>query len=218
VTSPGALSELFLDALALLLPVSCVGCGAVDRALCAACRPALRAVPESRLLPDGTTVSAALRYEGVVRHAVLDFKENGRTDAARALAAPLATAVSCAASGPVRLVAMPVTRAAYRRRGYDPVRLLLRRAGLGAPHDVLELRRASGEQKNLGRVARSENREGTMAARRDLATWRIVLVDDVVTTGATLIEAARAVRAAGGQVVAAAVLASTPKLHAEAPR
>jgi predicted amidophosphoribosyltransferase len=49
-----------------------------------------------------------------------------------------------------------------------------------------------------------------MAARRPLAGRRVLLVDDVVTTGATLAEAARAVRAAGGSVVGAATLASTP--------
>lgn len=209
------LSDWFLDALSVLLPVTCVGCGVDDRSLCERCRSALEPVVERRQLADGTLVHAALRYDGVVRHAVLDYKENGRTDAARPLAAPLAASVRAAASGEVRLVAMPVSRESYRRRGYDPVRLLMRRAGLGTPHEFLASGRHRREQKGLGRADRAGNLEGTMTAIERTRGMRVLLLDDVVTTGATLVEAARAVRAAGGEVVGAAVLASTPKLFGQ---
>ncbi len=212
----GLLREVVRDALAIVLPVACAGCGADGRGLCARCRAALVPAVDIRRLSDGTAVHAALRYEGAVRHAILDFKENGRTDAARALGAPLASAVRAAAlaaaPGCLRIVAIPVGRHAYRHRGYDPVRLLLRRAGLGAPHELLAAARVRDEQKSLGREQRAANLVGSMRASGDLRGLRVLLVDDVVTTGATLVEAARAVHAAGGQVAGAAVLASTPRL------
>ncbi|MES2171329.1 MAG: phosphoribosyltransferase family protein [Actinomycetota bacterium] len=214
------IADLLRDALAVVLPVDCAGCGAPDRTLCTDCRLALAPVIECRVLSDGTPAHAALRYDGVVRHAILDFKQNGRTDAARALGAPLSSAVRASAlaagSGGLRVVAIPAGRQAYRRRGYDPVRLLLRRAGLGAPHELL-VAGSHGEQKSLGRQQRAENLAGTMRAIRGLAGVRVLLVDDVVTTGATLVEAVRAIRAADGEVAGAAVLASTPRLFSTFP-
>ncbi len=209
------LTDLLLDALAVLLPVTCVGCSVDDRALCPACRLELVPTPQVRQLADGLTVTSALRYDGAVRRSVLAYKENGRTDVARALAAPLAAAIAAAAIGRVHLVAMPIGRAAYRRRGYDPVRLLLRRGGFGRPLDALAGVRRRDEQKGLDRAARAVNLAGTMSARGDIRGTRIVLVDDVVTTGATILEAARAIRAGGGEVIGAAVLAATPRLFGE---
>jgi predicted amidophosphoribosyltransferase len=119
--------------------------------------------------------------------------------------------VLSAETGPgIHVLAVPTSRAAFRRRGYDPVALLLRRAGVRAPR-LLVTTGASVQQKTLGVAARAANREGSVRARRGLAGHRVVLVDDVVTTGATLAEAARAVRAGGGEVVAAVTLAQTPR-------
>ncbi|MCY7413383.1 MAG: hypothetical protein LH471_10180, partial [Salinibacterium sp.] len=111
----------------------------------------------------------------------------------------------------VELAAVPSSGAAYRRRGYDPVQLLLRRAGL-APERVLTVSTPRSQQKKLGTLERFENVTGSMAARTSLSGRRFVIVDDVVTTGATILEAARAVIAAGGTVCGAATLAFTPRL------
>lgn len=208
--------EALRDALAVLLPVSCAGCGADGRTLCAACLADLQPVPRSRPLSDGTALVSALRYEGVVSRCILAVKEEGRTDAARALSRPLAAAVGLALSDvppgrPVELVTIPSSRRAVRRRGYDPVRLLLRRAGLPAPASGLLSSRARDDQKRLGRADRRHNLENAMRARGRLDGRRFLLVDDVVTTGSTLLEAARALRAAGAEVVAAATLAATPR-------
>lgn len=207
-----------LDALAIVLPVTCAGCSADGRALCAACMSQL--VPSLRLrqLSDDVRVCSALSYEGAVRNAVLAFKGSGRTDIAAALSVPLAAAVlASAAVSPDRLllVAMPGGREAYRRRGYDPVRLLLRRAGLGSPRKVLVGIRRRDEQKGLGREARAVNLAGTMGVRGDIRGERLLLVDDVVTTGATLREAVRALRGGGATVLGAAVLAATPRLFGD---
>ena len=213
-----ALPVAALDALAVLFPVDCAGCGASDRALCPACRAELAPLCERRMLGDGTVVFTAVRYEGAVRHTILALKEQGRTDVARALAAPLAATVAVALSATtqhatsrrgIELCTVPSARAAFRRRGYDPVLLLLRKAGLPAARGVLVSVRQHAQQKALGRGARQLNLVGSLQARYPLGGRKFVLVDDVVTTGATLTEAARAIRAGGGDVLFAVALANT---------
>lgn len=213
--SLATLREALLDATAVLLPVDCAGCGAADRALCSGCRRALAAGDHRHPLADGTPVHSALLYEAQVRAAILAFKELGRTDIARALSVPLARTLHrvAAHTGPVELVVVPTTRAAWRRRGYDPVPLLLAQARL-RPARVLRRVRATGTQKALGTVARSANRAGSLAARSSLLGRRFIAVDDVMTTGATLDEVVRAVTEAGGEVVAGVTLAYTPRLFA----
>lgn len=225
----GVIRNALLDALAVVAPVHCAGCGSADRALCDACRGQLQPAVTPRALHDGGVVFTALRYEGVVRQALLAFKEEGRTDVARALAAPLAAAVSRAralagdqhggASAPAsapELLAVPTSREAWRRRGYDPVGLLCRRAGYAVARELGHERR-TGSQKSLDLLDREGNVHESMRARRPLDGRTFVLVDDVLTTGATLREAARAVREGGGVVAAAAALAFTPRLFAHPP-
>jgi predicted amidophosphoribosyltransferase len=215
-----AIRDAILDAWAVLMPISCVGCGADDRSWCASCRMSVAARVEVHGLADGTPVFSALAYDGVVRHAILAFKEQGRTDANRALAAPLATAISAALSQDAlqplltaaELAVMPTSRQAFRRRGYDPVAVLARRAGYRPATRIFAPLHHHDEQKKLGRAQRRANLVGSMRARHLLTGRRFVLVDDVLTTGSTLLEASRAVRDAGGVVVAAATLAFTPRL------
>jgi ComF family protein len=201
--------DALLDAWAVLMPVECAGCGAPDRALCPACAASILPVPTPRVTAGGLRVVSALRYEGAVRRVILALKEQHRTDVAAALATPLAAVL--AASAPVELAPVPTSRAAYRRRGYDPVVLLLRGAAL-RPSRVLAHARSTSRQKALGAHERAANLRGAFVARAPLAGRSFVLVDDVLTTGATLDEAARAIRAAGGEVVGAATLAFTPRL------
>lgn len=222
-----------LDALAVLMPVTCAGCGVPDRALCAGCRTALDGPVIRRRLeaasdehplsfPELDTV-AAVPYEGAVRGALLAFKEQGRTDIARPLAVPLARAVEAAlddhrrrvpsASGIV-LCPVPQGSASARARGYDPVRMLARRITGRRVPPLLRRVAPAGTQKLLGVEERLRNVHGTLRARHQLQGVAVLLIDDVVTSGATLRESARAVREAGGQVVGAAALAATPLRHA----
>jgi ComF family protein len=200
-----------LDALAVFSPVDCAGCGRADRALCPNCRVELEPEVTPRTLADGSTVFTALRYEGVVRTTLLALKEGGRTDVAAPLAVALAAALKRAEQPDVEVVTIPTSKAAWRRRGYDPVALLCKRAGF-EPVKVLRPARATQSQKTLGSDDRALNLHESMRARASLRGRRFILVDDVVTTGATLAEAARAVRAAGGEVVGQAALAFTPRL------
>jgi len=207
--------EAALDALALLLPVECAGCGRPDRSVCAECRRALRPEPTSRRLPDGTPVFSGLDYDGVARRVILAFKEHGRVELARVLAPALAAAVTEAGAvldlRGVEVVAVPGSRRARRRRGFDPVVSLLSRAGLDRAR-VFAPAAQHTAQKTLSSDERARNLEGVFVLSGPVAGRRFLLVDDVVTTGATLAAAAAAARSAGAEVVAAAVVASTPKL------
>lgn len=206
--------DSLLDAISILVPVECVGCGADDRRICAECLVALVPAVTPRSVDD-VVVYTALRYEAVTRRVLLALKEQGRIDSAKALAGPFTAAIDRAlADTQAELVPIPTSRTAWRRRGYDPVRLLLRRSGhrparvlnhLGGP------RRKELRQKELNSQERAVNRAGSFVAVAPLAGRRFVVVDDVLTTGATIREACRALREAGGEVVAGAALAFTPR-------
>ena len=203
----------FLDALAVIAPIECAGCARPDRALCVDCASALVPHVSTHELSVAGPVWAALAYDGAVRRVILAFKEHDRTDARLPLARALAAAVdqATATTRADAVVAVPSSRAGLRRRGYDPVASLLTRSGV-RPLRALVPARAGSAQKSLSLAARRANREGSLRARFSLAGVRVLLVDDILTTGATLDEAARAVGDAGGEVCGAAVLAFTPKL------
>jgi len=209
------LREALLDAWALLQPVDCLGCGRPDRAVCPDCRLAIRALAPRPVRCDAPLpipVWVAADHAGPVRAAVLALKEHGRVDAARLLAPILRTAIRAAAEAsalgrPLELVRVPTTRRALLRRGLDPLGELLRAAGLRDSR-VLRARRGwrAGAQKARDRRARLAADRGRFRARGALAGRAFLLVDDVVTTGATLAAAVRAIESAGGRVVAAAAL------------
>ena len=158
-------------------------------------------------------VVATARYEGVVRAVLLAHKERGRTSLAGTLGAALAR--SAAAYGPgVLLVPVPSTPAAVRARGHDHARRLAASAArqLGLRSGALLVGgRVVADQSGLDAAARAANLTGALRVRSRLDGRRVVIVDDVVTTGATLTEASRALRAAGAHVLGCAVVAATAR-------
>jgi predicted amidophosphoribosyltransferase len=220
----------------LIWPLTCAGCGAPGVRWCASCSPLLagpgrRTAPSPcpSSLPPVWTVAA---YDGAVRHAIVSWKDEGRHDLDGPLGAGLATAVlagatallgpSTGSEGPALwLVPMPSRPAARRARGGEPVRDLAARAAARARRagwpvqvlPVLEHLRAVQDQSGLDARQRRDNVAGAFGVRRGavarLAATPCLLVDDVVTTGATLAEAAAAIRRAGGHPIGAAVVAAT---------
>jgi predicted amidophosphoribosyltransferase len=128
----GRAREALLDALALVLPTECAGCGTEGRELCTACRGRLASALVRAASPGGIRVYAGASYDELVRRVVLACKQ-GRTGLAGALAALLAEALADAladtasASPVVELCAVPSTRAADRPGGVATVRHVLAR-------------------------------------------------------------------------------------------
>jgi predicted amidophosphoribosyltransferase len=210
----------------LVLPLRCIGCGKPGAALCAVCRPAATVGVSGRF---SFPVVAAGPYAGALRTALLAFKERGRRDLGVPLAVLLAAAVGAlleqvpgvgrAGGRSVVLIPVPSARAAAARRGGSHLARLARpaavRCGVRYAPDALRLVRTPADSAGLGLRQRAANVDHAMTARRPRAPASAIVLDDVVTTGATLREAARALRAAGWPVLGAAVLAATPRRGTE---
>ncbi|WP_433301179.1 ComF family protein [Actinoplanes sp. CA-030573] len=220
----------------LVLPAACAGCG-VERlpltyGVCRACASGLEALRPFRTAPapppPGLPRCVAVgRYEGPLRCALLAYKERGRHRLARPLGALLATAVAPLAprGRPVALIPVPSTRAAARERNGDHMARLaaqaVRRlraggwdAGVSRALEALP-RPDSASLSVVERRVAAENslriRSGRIGFSRH-ATLRkctLVVVDDIVTTGATLAAVRRRLEEANMQVAGAAVLAAT---------
>lgn len=218
MTWPELVRESLLDLAALIVPVTCSGCGAPDRAVCAACVGAFESGEPVRGLAGDLPVFSAAPYGDVVARVIGAFKDGGRTDASPTLARALRQALGAAmlerdpAAG-VLLVPVPSSAAAMRRRGYAPVETIARSAGLRVARR-LRVRRRVRDQGELDAVSRADNVAGAFVATRPLAGRTCIVIDDVVTTGSTLAEARRALRAAGADVAFAATVAATPLRHA----
>ncbi|MEI4272097.1 ComF family protein [Klenkia sp. LSe6-5] len=212
----------------LVLPRVCAGCGQPGHVLCPRCAALLSrprpATPRRHPAGFPPTVAAGA-YAGPVRPAVNAFKEHARTELAGPLGAALALAVGAVragagGAGPVLLVPVPSSRAALRQRGRDHVAELaaaagreLRRAGVPAGCAPLLGRRGRvRDSAGLGAAQRRANLAGTFVGRGAprAGAGLVVLVDDVVSSGATLAEAATALGAVAAPVVAA-VVAATPR-------
>lgn len=227
MTTTNLFTESILDAAAVLLPVLCSGCGRPDRAVCAECVLALQ---PGAIAAEGSDppVLAALEYDGVARRVLLAFKDGGRTDAATVLAVAMRAAIVAAqaharrerdARAAMLPVVIPSTRTAFRRRGYHPTALILRRSRILVPPlwRALRLTRQTEDQVGLSALQRSGNRAGSLVASPRLRGRECLIVDDIVTTGATAREAERAIVAAGGRVAGVVAVARTP-LRSGAPR
>ncbi|MEU8075788.1 ComF family protein [Catellatospora citrea] len=228
----GALWRALAD---LVLPASCAGCGGSGPTLrhevCADCARAvesLRAAPtRPDPAPDGLPACVALgAYDGLLRELILAFKERGRHRLARPLGALLAEAVATTADPrrPLLLLYVPDTAAAARARHGDHMRGLARaaaerlreagrQAAVAAPLRALP----KADSAHLSSAQRAASAAGAFAlrrgavqrARRAVPGSVTVLLDDIVTTGATLAAASVLLESAGMRVDVCVTLAAT---------
>jgi predicted amidophosphoribosyltransferase len=213
----------------LLFPVSCAGCRTGRGAVCAGCladlndpaRPAWP-TPAPRGLPPPWAVA---RYDGAVRAIVLAYKERGAIGLSRHLAVPLAASIRAAGGSQRSVVVVPVPASAHaiRERGDDVTELIVRRAVRLARRDGSRVRmvralrhsRRVADSAGLDAGARAANLAGAFAVRstalRAIDATPVVIADDLITTGTTIAEAARALRDSGIDVRGAAMIAATQR-------
>jgi predicted amidophosphoribosyltransferase len=211
------MAALMVSLLDLTLGRRCLQCGSPGRAWCDAC---VREAHDPHVVQtrQGHVVHAAADYDGPVRSALIAHKERSQLSLARPLGRLVASGLwAVLADCPderVYVVSAPSRAGAVRGRGHDHARRLARAAVRGCPGavgngPVLRWGRTVADQGGLGAAGRALNLVGAMRAanvRRPGAP--VVVVDDIVTTGATLDEAHRALEAAGCDVLGAAVVAS----------
>lgn len=199
---------------AFLLGAQCAGCGEPGTFLCLSCQTSLTTNPRRTETSGGLTVHAAHMYEGVPARMIRAAKEQGMTSAIRPLARSLDCLLSTvSAPADACFVPIPTTTRAFRRRGYRVPDLLIAQTGNRAVR-ALRYSRRIADQRGLGRLSRAENMINAMTASAALVRKRsVILVDDVCTTGATLDEATRALRAAGVVVDFAVTAALTRRAN-----
>ncbi|WP_156756695.1 ComF family protein [Actinokineospora pegani] len=198
-----ALLRALLDA---LLPTRCAGCGRQDTPWCQTCAGAL-AAPFPVHRPHLPPTTAAAAYAGPARRLVIAAKERNRRDLYPVIAAALVSGVPPAR--PLTLVPVPSRPAASRRRGGPHMTAIAREVGgrVGLPvAEPLVLGRGARDSVGLGARERGRNLARHLRVRPEaLPDTPVVLVDDVLTTGASAVACARALRGHGTKVAAVVV-------------
>jgi ComF family protein len=211
----------------LAFPARCPGCGTEGSPICDECLPGLHARLErpagipiglpSDVPPPLVQLEWCAPFSGLVRRALHELKYTGETRLAKPLGNAVARRWRRAGAGGDLLVPVPVHADRRRRRGYDQAELIAIAAAAdlrlpAAP--ILERNRATTAQFDLDRASRATNVSGAFrlrspppGRRRPLAGRWVVLVDDVVTTGATLSACADVLLDAGAVCVSAITVA-----------
>jgi predicted amidophosphoribosyltransferase len=208
--------------LGLLFQRPCLACGGRvadprEAGLCPECWKAVDAWPLPKVRPHlGEAPDfdplAAFPYEGWLRELVHAWKFEGRGALCRPLARRMARRLEGLGAGLSydAAVALPASEASLRERGFDAAGELAQRVAgiLGLPLlSPLRQLRARRRQSGLGRRERLENARGLYAARQSMEGKRLLILDDLLSTGATAQAAAAALLEAGAESVGAGVLA-----------
>jgi len=205
--------------LELLVPSVCPACDRPRREeaplLCYRCRAGLHALPRLR------GIRTALAYEDTAIRLIQRFKFEGRRDALAVLLGPLLQRIAGLDFDGV--VPIPRHPERIRAQGGDPTHLLARalarRSGRPLWGRVLRRSRPAPPQAELPAARRPGNVAGSFSARESaLRNRRVLLLDDVTTTGSTLREAVRALRRARPRAIIPVALAGTPTLPTVLPR
>jgi len=200
-------------ALDLFAPPRCAACAgprAGKPPFCVTCGEPAPALPWTL---DGVPLLAAGVYQAPLAPAIRRFKFEGHSELAPELARLLGARLAFFALERALFVPVPLHRARLVERGYNQsallARTLARELGARTHPRVLERTRATEQQAALDRRARGDNVRGAFRVRARAPSGPIVLVDDVVTTGATARACVDALRQAGSRVVLVAALART---------
>jgi ComF family protein len=192
----------------LLLPARCALCSRLPKPLCDSCWS--RLVFSIREVRKGDLTGVAIcDYSGEFADLLNEFKERGQVWLGKLLADQIPRFVD---KPDVAAVAFaPSSKMNFAKRGFVPAKVIAARMAKFWQLPLLNFQ-VSGSRKDqseLDRLHRLDNLAGTMRLNRPLRGRRVLLVDDIVTTGATLSEMARAVAEAGGQVAGFITVAET---------
>ena len=202
---------------------ACAACARPGPLICRPCAEAFRALPPAvvPVRPGVPFTVARGDYAAELRQVILACKERQGLTLVPilgelALGSAAGVLVDRWRRGPVRIVPIPSARSTVAERGFDLTSMMaaavargLRRRGVQALATAgLRQSRAAQDQAGLGVAERRTNRYSSLTAASGPPS-AVLLVDDLVTTGATLTEAARALEAAGHTVLGAAVVAAT---------
>ena len=216
--------DLARDAARLIVPVACAGCGLEDVPLCEACsapwwdEPFRAEEGAGRLAVVGRTalpVWAIAELDGPPHRAIGAWKDSRRRDldpwfaaAVNRAAGQIRADLPCAAS--LTVVPVPSKPRSVRRRGVAISALLAHSVGQALCCPVTDAL-ATHARGSKGRSSVGRWSAAGVRVRRPIGARPVLLVDDVMTTGATLARAADALEEAGSPVIGALVLAATPR-------
>lgn len=220
------LHRIYRLAIDWLYPNRCPCCDCFidyDADFCAECSAEIKPYDGNYEIRYADRFVAACVYEGIVEGAVLRFKKTDCGNSYYAFAYRIAEKLrSCGLSGDIDLIVpIPLTKKKLNERGYNQTELMAKelRFMLDVPYEnVLIKKRDTGEQKSLHASERRENLKGVFAVSpkaSNIAGKRILLIDDVCTTGSTLSEASKVLREAGAKTIIAAAFAKTVKKKPE---
>jgi ComF family protein len=198
----------------LLAPRRCAGCDTDLQGadlFCAVCEATVSGEYDASPLVDGTRVVAVGAYGGALAQAVRRLKYEGRTDLAAPLARRLKDRIVAAGLSSATLVPVPLHAKKLAERGYNQSALVARPLARelrarSSPRGLVRFRHTA-PQAELGRNERLENVRGAVVARERFDGRCVVLIDDVVTTGATALACVEALRAAGATVAGVGAIA-----------
>ena len=207
-----------------LFPPKCMFCRKVlpvgQRGCCSICKQKLIQDLPPRRGVNFTTCYAPMIYEGTVRDALIRFKFRDRPGYATELGKILADCIRENLSGQYDIITwVPVSEKRLKQRGYDQAMLLAMAAALALDDvavETLKKRKDTPAQSSLDGA--DQRRTNVIDAYEIVdpelvAGQRILLIDDIITTGATLEEASRTLKRSGAASVVAAAVAKTQNKH-----
>lgn len=198
------------EILAILAPNDCLGCSAEGRLVCKECIIALPVVETKTLdSPYISSVISVTSYKGISKDLLWKLKSSGAQEAAKIMAECMTKLLPSEKN--LIIVPIPTASNRVRQRGYDQAKLIARQISRKARHPYLNCLVRSGQahQVGAGREQRLKQLENAFRVKNTelIKDSKIILVDDVVTTGASLELASKALKESGANEISAITFA-----------